>query len=567
MKFQKQILYIFVILFLLNLVHADTKDDTNQEPEVEQVTEKVTEQVVEQVTESVTEPEVELVREKQYPKLIPGPITGNYNKKDLNEIYDESSIEIECSGTICNSTSSDNVLLDEGKVTISESGTYILEGELNGQVNIIASTEDNVHLILKNATISSEFGPAIYAENYHKLVITLEGQNNLSDTSNYPEGAVNFENEDEDEDFEEIETKTNSLRPNACIFSAGDLTFNGKGSLDINGNFNIGIRSKSNLKLVSGKMNIVSKGSSIRAMRSISIKDAEINIDTGKSGIVVTKDNNPYEGYVVIDGGKITVKAVKDGIHAETHLTVNDGMIKILESEEGLEGQMIDITGGDITIDSSDDGINGSRVQLLKDAVAEGKVSKEEIDEQVYIRFTGGRVDVRAEGPDLDAIDSNGSLYIGDNAEVYSSVVYGGAFGHMSALDSDGYKSIEANATALITGSGNMPSSSTDATPSPDGIKGTVIKNYWYDEPNSCTVLQPYVKVNIQIQLEGTSVIVKDSKGKVLLDHKPRAQFGVIFFTSPEIIEGEKYTITAGEITKEVKAKVDKKKNNKNGKN
>jgi len=616
MKFQRHIKNIFTTLFLLNLVHA--QDNIEKEKNENLI-------------------------------LIPGPITGKYNKVDLDETYDESSIEIQCAGTTCNS-SSDNVLLDEGKVTISNPGTYILGGELNGQLNITATKEDIIHLVLRNITISSDFGPAIYGEKCKNVIITTEGQNTISDSNNYPEGAATDEGDDEAKNDEaenneaenkESENKT-SKPPNACIFIKSNLTFNGKGSLDVNSNFNEGIRSKKNLKLVSGKINVTSKGNGIKAKQSVSIKDAEINIDSGKNGIKVTKDTEPEEGFIVIDGGKIYVKAVKDGIHAETHLTINDGIIKVTDCTEGLEGQMIDIVGGDIDIEASDDGINASKIGAIKesesvrndnnskdanevepiddditvDAEEDSEYETEKleekdipdeiieesiedvsqdnynIDEQVYLRIVGGKIDVRVEGPDLDGIDSNGSLYIGGDSEVYISAVYGGAFGHMAAVDSDGYKSINGNSTTFITGSGNFYKESDLQEPREDGIKGTtgseeltieeVLKIYpdetlegaikivnhaneirkkgvkfWYDKPESCSFLQPYVRVTIDIQREGTPICIKDSKGKIIVERTPRTQFGIIFFTSPEIIEGETYSITAGKITETVIAKID----------
>jgi len=134
MKFHKQIINIFIILLLSNLVFAQENTEDKQ-PEENQPEEII---------------------------LTPGPITGKYNENDLKEYYD-SGIEIHCVGTTCTS-SSDEVLVDEGKVTISYAGTYILHGELNGQVNIAATKDDLIHLILRNVTITSDFGPAVYSE-------------------------------------------------------------------------------------------------------------------------------------------------------------------------------------------------------------------------------------------------------------------------------------------------------------------------------------------------------------------------------------------------------------------
>jgi len=610
MRFQKQIINVLVILFLLYFVHAQ---------------EKV---------------------ESKGIAINPSSLIGKYDKNDLDESYNEST-EIQCTGTKCVSLSND-VLLDEGKVTISKAGTFILSGELNGQLNIATTKEDLIHLILRNATISSNFGPAIYGEKCKKLIITIEGQNTISDSTNYPEEASNLETK------EKLETEKNS--PNACIFIKSNLTFNGNGSLDVNANFNEGIRSKKNLKLVSGKINVISKGNAIKAKESISIKDVEINIDSGKSAIKVTKDTDPEEGFIVVDGGKITIKAVKDGIHAETRLSINDGIIKIIECEEGLEGEKIDITGGDIYIDSNDDCINASKIKVEGEEDLISGIEKNSInDEQVYIRITGGRIDARVEGIDPDAIDSNGSLYIGGTSEVYADTVYGGVFGRTASLDSDGTKVIDVGSIALITASGKFPdppeswneypeesdkakisrrseslensetsemsesiedseiseiseiqeyseiseipesidnsetfkiseSLEDSETPTVEDIlkmfpylteeqavevvnnleiytsQGVVFSGstYNYDEPNTKSCLQPYIRVIVDLQSEGTPIVIKDKEGKALIERKPRARFAIIFFTSPEIIEGETYLVNVGsDITKSVVATID----------
>ncbi|ORX77640.1 hypothetical protein BCR32DRAFT_295505 [Anaeromyces robustus] len=554
MKFQKQIIKsVFSILFLLNFVHAEENVE-NVQPE-------------------------ELI-------LIPGPLKGKYKKEDLNEIYDESSIEIQCTGTTCNA-SSDNVLLEEGKVTISSPGTYILGGELDGQLNIAVAKEDIIHLVLRNATISSNFGPAIYGEKCKKVIITTEGENTISDSTNYPEDTTittvitsdEVETDIIDEFDKEIENNVTedkqSKPPNACIFMKSNLTLNGKGTLNVNANFDEGIRSKKNLKLISGKINVISKGNGIKAKESISIKDGDINVVAGKNAIKVTKDTDPEEGFIVIDGGRIVVKAANDGIHAETHLTINDGYINVSECYE-------------VYIDVSNDGISGSKINSNRDPVGN------EFDEQVYINIVGGKIVIRVDGEENDGLDSNGSIFIGGNAEIYVNAFYGATFGGMGGVDSDGFKSINNNATVLITGSGNFPLNGYGEERE-DGIKGStgmeeltvedVLKIYpektlekaqlivelskeirergikfILDNPETCHYYQPYLRVVVdEIQLTGVPLSIKDNKGNVIVEQNPTTQYGVIFYSSPEIVEGETYTITAGKFTYSVIAKVETK--------
>jgi len=745
MKFQKQIINILAVLLFLNLVFAQ---DTVEEEK---------------------EKKPELI-------LTPGPITGDYKKNDLNETYDETSIEIECDGTSCTSTS-DDVTLKEGNVVISKEGTYILSGELNGLLTIAATKEDLIHLVLRNATITSDFGPAVYGEKCKKLVITTEGTNTISDSENYPESANKVEEEEEEEEEEEkekeaaeeeaAEEKEKVKRsPNACIFINNNLTFNGKGTLNVNANFDEAIRSKKNLKFISGKINVISKGKAVKA-DSVSIKEAEIDIESGSSGIKATKDTDPESGFVVIDSGKVIVRALQDGIHAETHLSINGGYVDVVKSAEGLEGQMIDITGGEIYVNSLDDGMNSSKVgskgdqpppfgngtfgppppgfqggnrqmspqraqgqkpvqvdisneipdeietsndfiieeldgiesetEFLEPLVddedsdfidesvtldanedSEFELSEDENekyynepgivrtvitvtemefptelvegpnmlaaspyateggefdpndpfafpgfgpppppppknyedDKKVYVRITGGKVYVVVAGGDVDGIDSNGSLYIGGEAEVYISNGSGNIYGNMATVDAGGSLVINVNATALLTGFGmsgpppppGMMNNSTieeimttfpeyneeeviqvleekrkKEPPPPGGFPPPGFEGedgQFFPPPpppgdfpppgfeeEEGTVLQPYIKVKLEYnQPIGTEIIVKNSDDEVVIEHVSKAQFGELLFTSPKIIEGETYTVIAGNSTATAVAIVDEEK-------
>ncbi len=109
------------------------------------------------------------------------------------------------------------------------------------------------------------------------------------------------------------------------------------------------------------------------------------------------------------------------------------GRIVIAKSYEVIEGQAIEISGGDIALTASDDGLNaagGSDQSGFggfqgNDAFAS--------DSSCYISISGGKLFVNASG---DGIDSNGSLNV-SGGETYVSGPVDGANG---ALDygSDG---------------------------------------------------------------------------------------------------------------------------------
>ena len=51
-------------------------------------------------------------------------------------------------------------------LTISEAGIYILSGKYEGMILIEAGEDEKVQLVLKNATLTNEDGPAIYIRSY-----------------------------------------------------------------------------------------------------------------------------------------------------------------------------------------------------------------------------------------------------------------------------------------------------------------------------------------------------------------------------------------------------------------
>jgi len=247
--------------------------------------------------------------------LIAGPVSCEYKSKDLYEEYNvDNDIVIKCSEGSC-SINDDNVgaVTSPGFVNITSSGTYIIQGSLEGQVFIDADKDEFVHLVLVDTTISSSNGPAIYGANADKITISIIGNNTLIDTSDY--SSLN-----------------NEKKPNACLFVDSDLSINGSGSLIVTGNYANAIQSKKDLKLVNASISVpyaVKKG--IKAKNSLCVKNANLDVTSTDSALMVTKKDNAEKGYIVIDGGKINISTRNDGIHAETHLTIKDGYIDIDE--------------------------------------------------------------------------------------------------------------------------------------------------------------------------------------------------------------------------------------------
>ena len=401
--------------------------------------------------------------------LTTGPVTCEYKTKDINTDYDENTdTKITCGGSSC-SVSGSGASFANSILSITAAGTYIVGGSLDGQIKINATENDFIHLVLNSAIITSSDGPAIYGVTANKVTITIIGENVIKDSTNYT--VVNEE-------------------PDACLFIDSDLSINGSGSITVTGNYGDAIRCKKDLKLVSGNVIILSAVQrGIKAKNSICIKDGTVDVTSSNSGIKVTRDDNSNKGYIVIDGGNIAISSGKDALHAETHLTINNGYIDIKNCSEGIEGQMIDILGGEIHVLATDDGINASKISNTDNKVTDGmnggmnggmndgmndgmggginnnmkggmdnrmpSNSSSSSDGSVYINIVGGKTYVTVKGNDVDGIDSNGVLYIGGEAEVYTCIEGGDVYGNMAALDADGNNDIIAGATVIALGGSN----------------------------------------------------------------------------------------------------------------
>ncbi|MBP5330718.1 MAG: carbohydrate-binding domain-containing protein [Lachnospiraceae bacterium] len=262
-----------------------------------------------------------------YSLMIPEYATGEYKKKDLKSSFNpDNATKIELNGSTI-SVNGDGAVADGNKVTISAKGTYLISGKLDdGQIIINAGDDDDVRLILNGADITCSNSSPIYAINADKVILTLvEGTvNTFTDGTSYV-----FANADKEE-------------PNAAIFSDCDLSINGEGTLNVNGNFQHAIRVKADLKITSGIINLNAVAKGIKVKKTFAILDGELNIKCGDDGI--------NAGMAIsIDGGKVVVAAEDDGIQSDEQIIVNAGTIDTSASKKGFKAPIFTPNGGDIS--------------------------------------------------------------------------------------------------------------------------------------------------------------------------------------------------------------------------
>lgn len=121
-------------------------------------------------------------------------------------------------------------------------------------------------------------------------------------------------------------------------------------------------------------------------------------------------------GEVLISGGSVSVQSGDDGIHADSTLQISGGDITVANSYEALEGANITLAGGAIRLTSSDDGVNvNSNGGVLTISGGEIHViaGGDGLDSNGMIQMTGG--DVTVDGPTNSgngALDCDGTFTI-----------------------------------------------------------------------------------------------------------------------------------------------------------
>lgn len=458
-------------------------------------------------------------------------VAVQYDEEDTNTTTDGDKLVFDNSSV---TSDSDNVTIDGTTAIITSGGTYILSGKCSdGKVIISTQEDDVVHLVLDNTKLSSKDSAAINELVGAKVVITLtkDSVNSLSDGSNYQSGS---ENDD--------------TIPTACIYTKGSLTINGEGSLLVTGNCSNAIKTKDDFKMMSGQLTINSKTNGIVGKDSVAIKDGTLNVTSDKDGIKSNNTKDSQKGYILIEGGNITIianddglhsngsltvekgeltiDAKDDGIHAAGQLIVNDGTVNINNSSEGIEGQYIIINSGDISIVSTDDGMNATDSSVSEQNASDTKsdISKADISTQgemmdskscdCSITINGGNITVNAAG---DGIDSNGDIYV-NGGIIY---VNGPTNNGNGALDCG-----DNNNRIVVTGGTLLAIGSSEMAEFPSSDSTQYILGFTPEKQDSNTVIK-----------------IKDSKDNVIFDYTSLKTFSSICFSSDKLKENETYTL------------------------
>ncbi|MGN0436442.1 MAG: carbohydrate-binding domain-containing protein [Wujia sp.] len=447
--------------------------------------------------------------------------TAMFTERDMDSSYDlNGAIKLVLEGESAKSDSA-SVIIDGSVITITEEAVYVISGSLEDGMIIVDAEGAKLQLVLDGVDINSETSAAIYVKSAEKVFITTaDGTENILTSGN-----------------EFIAIDDNNI--DATIFSKDDITLNGTGTLNILAKSGHGIVSKDDLKITGGVYNIEAGDHGLSGKNSVRIAGGDITISSVEDGIHSENTEEDGLGYVYIQDGNINISAGDDGMHAGYYLIVRDGDINVEGSYEGLEGLVIDISGGNIIVNSSDDGLNAAGGNdasgLWNDAALNGNNDfyggrgkddfmghgggmngggMMDVSAEAGIVISGGEIHVNASG---DGLDSNGSLYI-TGGEIF-----------VNGPTNSGNGALDYGTTACITGGSIIAIGASGMT-----------ENFSSAENQGAIMLNVYGD-------SGDTISVINEAGEELMSWTAGISFQNVIVSCGGIEDGGTYTIKVGD--------------------
>lgn len=257
----------------------------------------------------------------------------------------------------------------------------------------------------------------------------------------------------------------------------------------------------------------------IKATGSLLFSGGEYTIDSADDAIHAN-------GSVTVNGGTFQIQTGDDGFHADETLSITAGTIRITESYEGLEALNIAVSGGDINLTATDDGLNaaGGTDSSGMGGMRPGgdRFGGMSSSSNGSIVISGGSLYVKASG---DGLDANGYLLISGGY----TVVVGPTQGDTATLDYDVSGTITGG-TFIGTGASGMAQTFSS---SEQGVIAVSVGGTCAAE---------------------TQITLTDKDGNTIISYAPELDFGVVILSSPDITKGETYTIAVGDTSCEFEA-------------
>lgn len=477
-------------------------------------------------------------------------------------------------------TDGDGVTIDGSKATITSAGTYSISGSLaDGQIVVNTDDDEIVRLLFNGIDIHSSTSAPIYIAEAEETVIVLgeNTTNTVSDGSSYV-----FENPDEEE-------------PNAVIFSKSDLTIYGGGSLSVTGSFADGITSKDGLVVAGGAITVSAADDGIRGKDYLVVKDGSITVTAQGDGLKADNEEDAAKGYISIENGTLNITAAGDALNAATDIVIAGGTFALSSgggsgsqadesvSAKGIKGAVsIIIDGGAFTIDSADDAIHSNSSVVINNGTFDLASGDDGIHADASIELNGGEMNIRDSYEGIESaviILNGGSLHVSASDDgvniaggVDSSGMGQGGGLQQDAFASSGSRSLYINGGYLYV---DAAGDGLDVNGAVEMTGGTVLVNGPTQQMNGALDYDAGFKISggllvavgsagmaqapdssssqysLLINLDSTQpagslIHIQSSSGENVLTFSPTKQYQSIAFSSPDLANGETYSVSLG---------------------
>ncbi|SDM64723.1 carbohydrate-binding domain-containing protein [Sediminibacillus halophilus] len=278
-------------------------------------------------------------------------------------------------------------------------------------------------------------------------------------------------------------------------------------------------------------------------------EQAQVNTETAEDDTPSMKGIKA-ENSLEIAGGIITIDASDDALHSNKELTVADGDMTLATGDDAVHAdEEITITNGSIQVDKSYEGIEAESI-----TVSDGTIHLTAEDDGFNVNggtdqmgmqgFGENQPESEEDSTEEEADQDQGKLLI-EGGYIYVDANGDGLDSNTSAEMTGG--------TVLVYGPTNDGNGALDYDQSFDIKGGTLIATGSSgmaqgvsDDSEQTSFLMTFPEM-----LEaGTTVSVEDSNGNIVAAVAPEKEFQSIVISSPDLRQGESYTLyTGGELS------------------
>lgn len=488
-----------------------------------------------------------------------------YSERDLSTEYDGGSatrIVFADSGSTVYGKGAET---EGSDVVISAAGTYIISGSATSALlTVKASGKDAVHLVLAGLTLAGKSGTAIDIRSAGSVLLTLAGENSLSNSSEYKPSALD-------------------RQTNAVILSKGSLSINGIGSLSVVGNRAHGILSQGELILTGGELNVRTTQAGLVGETCVKLGGGKIRVLAEEEGVLSGKvfDENSskteastdeVDGYVYISGGFLDVTSKGDAIRAESLILVEDGVLDLMtgvqmdevqKEEETAETlpdfwEIFEVEDDEATEEERpyvvfSDGLHATSDVLIYGGTLAIDASNRAVSSGQTLCIDGGQLWVRSIRDGLYASGaigiSDGILLVesgrngieGESIDVSGSHIYMGKAN--KGVFTKGAFRLSGGVLA-VAGAKELPLDFGVATVTGGVLaalgNADVAREFFPTEEQGVILCQ------FDSQNSGYPLAICDNDGTLLLSIEGKLAYSMAYLSMPEIQRGDAFTLTSG---------------------